>query len=405
MKILIVSQYFWPENFKINDLAVGFKKKGNNVEVLTGKPNYPSGKFFKGYSFFGKSNEFYNDILINRVPVIPRRNGNNFNLTLNYLSFIFFSFFYILFKRNKYDIIFFYSTSPMTSAFPALLAKYIYNSKLYIWVQDLWPESAYVNDRIKNKFLKYILNKVITIIYKKSNKIFIQAESMRAPIIKKLGNFFKKTNIIYLPNWAEDFYYKKVINKSKYIDLIPSDKFTVLFAGNIGSGIDVPSIIKTIDILKHKIKIQFVFIGEGSEKNNFQNRINKLKINHNVIFLKRHEAKEMPFFFKKADLLFTSLKNDKIYSYTLPSKIPTYMASGKPIIVMADGESSMTIKNAKCGIAVPSGDYISLAKSIEKLSLLSKKELNNLGKNGKDFSKINFNKRKIIDMIFEKRDK
>ena len=399
MKILVVSQYFWPENFKVNDLCIELKKQGNEVNVLTGKPNYPDGNYFKGYKFSGYSIDNYNDIVVNRVPILPRRNGSNINLILNYFSFLLFACFFVLFNKKKYDMVFSYAVSPITSVIPGILVKFFYGTKFYIWIQDLWPESTYVNDRVKNGFIKYLLNKIVSLIYKNSDKIFIQAESMRIPIKKKMKNNYVQSNVIFLPNWAEDFYYKDVNDKFKYSELIPSDKFVVLFAGNIGSGIDVSSVIKTISLLVHNDNIKFIFIGGGSEKKYFHQKINELNLNKNVVFIKRYPPQEMPYFYKLADLLFTSFRDDEIYSYTLPSKIPTYMASGKPLIAMANGQTSITIKEANCGLVVPSGDYKKLASKIELLSKYSKEELKILGENGKKYSKEIFNKFNIVNKI------
>ena len=401
MKILIVSQYFWPENFKINDLCIELQKKGNEVVVLTGKPNYPSGKYYNGYKFWGFQSEYYENISIRRVPLFSRKNGNNFNLFLNYMSYVFFASIYVLFNKNKFDIIFCYAVSPITIAIPGILAKYLYKSKFYIWIQDLWPESTYVNNRIENSFFKFLLNRMVSFIYSKSDRIYIQSETMRIPIQKKMKKNKINNKIIFLPNWAEDFYYKKINNKYKYSSLIPDDKFTILFAGNIGSGIDVNSIIKTIEILKNHRNIKFIFIGDGSEKKYLQQSISEKKIDNNVIFIRRHQATEMPYFYKLADVLFTSFRSEKFYSYILPSKIPTYMASGKPILVMANGQASATIKEAKCGFTVPSGDFKSLAAKILILSEMDKENLKNLGVNGRNYSIKNFSKLKIVNKILE----
>jgi len=403
MKILIISQYFWPENFKINDLSIELIKRNNEVFALTGKPNYPNGKFFKGYGFFGFKKELYKGIQINRVPMLPRKNSSNLNLFLNYLTFFIFSNIFILFNKRKYDLIFCPAYSPVTVIFSALLAKVLYKSKCYVWIQDLWPESTYLNGRIKNNFIKFLLNKMMKFLYQHPDKIFIQAESMRIPIREKLSDKYDNSKVIYLPNWAEDHYYKKnTYNKaSKYLDLIKPSFFNVLFAGNIGSSVDVKSIFKTIFKLKDNTKIKFIFIGDGSEKEIFQSNVlnNKLK---NVEFIPRHDAKEVPQFFEKADLLLTSFGNIEIFKYILPSKVPTYMASAKPIVGMANGETALTIKKAKCGYIVPACDYNALAQKIILMSNMSKNELFKLGQNGKKYSMKVFNRDTVIDEILRK---
>ena len=199
MKILIFSQYFWPENFIINDL-VSELKKYYHLEILTGKPNYPKGKFFKGYNFLNKSKDYYDGILINRVPIIPRYNSTKINLIINYFSFIFFSFFGLIFLnlKKKFNTCFLYAPSPLIGLVSIFLFKKFFNLKIYIWLQDLWPKV--IDNKIQNKFLKKIIYYTCSYIYKNADIILTQNDYYKEYLFKELN--INKEKIHTLFNWS-----------------------------------------------------------------------------------------------------------------------------------------------------------------------------------------------------------
>ena len=223
MKILIVSQYYYPENFKINDLSTSLIAKGHHVEVLTAIPNYPKGTFFKGYNFFSRRKEIINNINVHRARIIPRFNGNKISLSFNYLSFVVFGSIELLFIKGRFDRIFIFAPSPITVGLVGILASYRFKAKSYIWVQDLWPESVSAAAGLKNKFILLILNNITKIIYSLTDHIFIQSEAFKSYIIEQDVN---EKKISYLPNYAEDFY-RPINRKSETI-------FSIIFAGSIG---------------------------------------------------------------------------------------------------------------------------------------------------------------------------
>ena len=248
MKILIVSQVFWPERFKINDLCTDLIERGHDVTVLTGKPNYPKGKYYEGYSFFSNNNDYYNGAKIIRVPIIPRGDGGGMRLALWYLSFVFFGSLFALCYSRKYDFSLVFGVSPITAALPAIVHRIMYKTKMLLWVQDLWPESVIVTGKMNSLFLQKILGQVVKYIYRKSDRIFISSELMEHSIIDKLGPKYSK-RICYMPNWADDAHLTKKPNIQKYIHLMPVG-FKIMFAGNISFAQDFPSIIKAALILK-----------------------------------------------------------------------------------------------------------------------------------------------------------
>ncbi len=395
MKVLIISQYFWPENFKINDLSEGLTERGLDISVLTGKPNYPGGDYFKNYSFFKNNKEKLNKIKIYRSPLFPRSNGSSFRLVLNYISFAFFASIRLLFIKQKFDKIFVYEPSPITVGIPAIVAKYRFKAPIYFWVQDLWPESISDAGGVKNKKIIKIVDKLTRFIYKKCTKILVQSKAFIPYIINQKVNPDK---LIYFPNSTESFYKVEKPN-NRYRKLMPKG-FKIIFAGNIGEAQSFETIIKSaLYLKKNKKNINWIILGDGRQKNKIQLRIQKLGINDSFFFLGSFPTKEMPLFFSHADALLVTLKKSKIFSLTIPNKIQSYMACCKPIIGSIDGEGKNVIVNSKCGYVSPSEDHILLSKSIIKLMNLSISERKIMGLNGKKYFEENFEREKQLDRL------
>lgn len=394
MKILIISQYFWPENFRINDFAKGLQERGHEVSVLTGLPNYPKGNFYDGYSFFNKRAEDWDGIKIFRSRLIPRGNGSGVKLMINYLSFAFFASIKLLFHRGKYDSIFVYEPSPITVGIPAVFYSRRKKIPIYFWVQDLWPESVSAAGQFKNKFVLGQLNQLTKWVYKNSKSILIQSEGFREYILKQ-GVDDKK--IIYFPNSTESLY--KRIKPSEEIEkLVPKVPFTVMFAGNIGESQDFENILETARILKEKTKdIHFVIIGDGRKKKFVLEKIEEYNLNDNFHLLGSFPLETMPHFFSCASALLVTLKQSTIFSLTIPGKLQSYLACAKPIIGGLDGEGSRIIVESKSGFVAPSGNHDELANAILKLYNLSELEREVLGNNALKYYEENFEREKLLN--------
>lgn len=395
MRILIVSQYFWPENFKINDLAVALKTRGYEVVILTGKPNYPQGKFFKGYGFFSPHKESYKGIDVYRVPIFPRGNGSGIGLLLNYLSFVFFGSLFILFHRKKYDLSITYAISPITQAFPALVHKLFFKSKVYIWLQDLWPESVVAAGKVNSGLAMYLLNKMVRTIYKNCDKVLVQSEAFTESVINK---GMKESDIHYIPNWAEDVFTSSVIFADPAKFNLP-DGFKIVFAGNIGEAQDFESLIKAASLTKEYTDIKWVFVGNGRKKHWVQEQIKLKKLEKTVFLPGSFPLEDMPTLYAQADILLISLKDKDIFSMTIPVKLQPYMASGKPIAGMLNGIGAELISKANCGFACPAGDYVSLSGLVMKAYQMNQSLLLELGLNGKNYHDKNFQKELILDNL------
>ncbi|MDM1466518.1 glycosyltransferase family 4 protein [Myroides odoratimimus] len=395
MKILIVTQYFYPENFKSNDLAFELKRRGHDVTVLTGLPNYPSGKISEGYGFFKNTKQRIDGVRVIRSWLLPRGKGGGFRIFLNYFSWAFFASIRAigLGLNNKYDAIIVHEPSPITQFYPAWVVKKITKAPIYFWVLDLWPESLQVAGGINNLFVLNVFKKMVISFYNASEKILISSKGFKQSILQK-GSFDNK--IEYFPNWGEDSI--SMGDKSYSIPELP-EGFKVMFAGNIGEAQDMDAIMQAALLLKEKIDIQFIIVGDGRKMSFVQEFVKSNKLENTVSLLGRYPLEAMATFFDKADVMLVSLKDDPIFNLTVPAKMQAYMSSGKPIVAMLNGDGAELINEAKCGEAVNAGDYRGLTNSIIKISEMSKEELSILGRNSKDFYLENFTLEKCIDNL------
>ncbi|MFC4209919.1 glycosyltransferase family 4 protein [Pedobacter lithocola] len=395
MKILIVTQYFWPESFRINDIALALVERGHEVEILTGKPNYPQGKFYKNYSFLSKSTEFWNDIKIHRVNLISRGKSGGLRLMMNYLSFAIFASFKAFFIKGNFDKILVYEPSPITVGIPAIIYKFRKKTPIYFWVQDLWPQSVTAAGGIKNKTILNALENLTRWIYKNSNKILIQSEAFRnILLVQKVNN----NKIIYYPNSVEDFFV--VQDPSPEVLITLPKGFKIMFAGNIGESQDFDTIMEAAKIVsKVNKEIKWIILGDGRKKTFVEEKIKQYNLMDNVILLGSHPVNSMPGFFSCADCLLVSLKKDYIFSLTIPSKIQSYLACGKPILASLDGEGGRVVKEAKAGLVSEAENPQLLAGKALAMAKLNPQELREMGKNSRIYFDANFERELLIDKL------
>ena len=394
MKILIITPHFWPEEFRVNDIAKGLKEKGHTVDVMTNIPNYPFGKYFDGYSVFNNRNQNYEGIRIKRLFVIPRGNSSKIMLILNYISFMLSSILNVPWiLLQKYDRIMVYQTTPITVAIPAIIIKLISKVKIHIYILDLWPETLFTIVNIKNKLFRKTANKICSYIYNSFDKIYVSSKGF----ISKLDNI-EKNRIVYMPQWAEDLYKESVNEEDLEISKLYKNKTNIVFAGNIGKAQSIDTIIQAANISKSNQKIQWIVLGDGSEKNYLDNKVEALKLT-NIKVLGRKPVGEMPKYFSKADALLVTLTKDELFKITVPAKVQSYMAAGKPVIGCISGEGKQLIEEAKCGFTCEAEDYKSLAKIAENISNMSKDELSKLGLNSINYFNENFERNIVLNKL------
>ncbi len=395
MRILIVTQYFWPENFRINDLSIALTERGHEVVVLTGKPNYPQGKFYKNYSFFSNRTEVWKNIKIYRSPIIPRGKAGRLRLLLNYFSFAFFNSIRGLSIKGNFDKILVYEPSPITVGLPAIVMKWRKNAPIYFWVQDLWPQSVTAAGGMNNKTVITLLDKLTRWIYKKSDKVLIQSEGFR-DIIKEQG--VKNDDIEFYPNSVEGLF-SVTMPKPDTLSKLPKG-FKIMFAGNIGESQDFETIVEAAKIVALTNRdIQWIILGNGRKYHYVESKIKEYGLNDNFHLLGSHPVESMPDFFACADCLLVSLKRDYIFSLTIPSKIQSYLACGKPILASLDGEGGRIVNEAKAGLIVEAENPDKLAMKALEFFDLAEGERKQMGNNGRKYFEENFERELLVSRL------
>lgn len=396
MKILIISQYFWPENFRINDLVFGLRERGHSITVLTGLPNYPSGKIYTGYGIFRNRKQCYFGANIFRVPIFPRGNGRSLRLILTYISFVINA--CILgpfYCRKKFDVIFF-SYSPISEGIPAILLKFIKKIPIIYWIQDLWPDSLEATNIIKSRRVLNFIDLIIQFIYKMSNFILVQSQGFIPMICQKNVS---QDKIIYFPNSAEDLYKPISPNLNSPEGRMMANGFRIMFAGNIGAAQDFNTIIKAAEILKDYSEIHWIILGDGRMHSWVESEVKKMKLSNNFHLLGHFPIEKMPIFFSFADVMLVTLKDELIFSLTIPGKVQSYLACGKPIIAAIKGEGARVINEANAGIICIPEDPVSLSESILEMYNMPTKQRKIIGENGRKYFESNFERNILLDRL------
>ena len=397
MRILIITQYYWPENFRINEVSEELIKLGHKVYILTGYPNYPKGEIYsefkKNYKKFSK----YKGAVIIRVPILPRKE-NNLNLALNYISFLLSSIFvgYFKLKGKEFDLIFTCQLSPVTIGITSAFFAKIRKIPQVFWVQDLWPDTLVALNIMTKNWQINLFKNLVNWIYSRCDLILAQSEN----ILKEIKKYSSvKNNIYYFPTWGESDLFLKIAPPAPEIK--PKDIFTILFAGNIGEAQDFPNLINAVQdmIVNNVINFRIILIGDGSKKEWVKEEVKKLNIEKYFEFYNSYPLERMPSFFRHADALMVSLLNKKVFNMTIPGKIPFYLGSGIPIIGMICGAGAEVIKKSKGGWVCDSGDYLNLSKIIQNIILLEKEELKKIGINGKEYANKEFSKQTLINKL------
>lgn len=401
MRILIVTQYIYPEPFKSSELAFELSKRGHKVEVLTGIPNYPEGHYYKGYGLFRKRKDDVNGVMFYRCLQTPRKLFPGFiGQGVNFVTFTISSTLWVLFYfvwKKKYDAIITHEPSPITQIIPACILGDIRKVPVYSWIQDIWPDALVSAGGSAGKKLAPVLRRVTNWVYRHSTKLLITSKGM-ADLINRDADYSDK--IIYYPQWAEDMLYttNEVLTS---VEDVKSDDYTIMMVGSLNSAIGVPSILSLLEEMKED-PVHFVFVGGGSEEQNMRNFVDEKGLK-NVYFTGRKPFAEMPYYIAQADAMLLTLKETQMkhLDITIPARLQSYISGGKPVLAMIGSGATDVINEADCGISVPAGDFMSLANRIRNEVLTSKETFAEKGKNGRNYFEANFTKNKCIDNLLE----
>lgn len=395
MRILIVSQYFWPESFRINELVQSLVARGVAVDVLTGKPNYPEGKIYPGYQATGCKREFWHGANIFRVPLFPRGVRSGVRLFLNYLSFIFSG--AILgawqLRNTKSDVIFVYAPSPLLQALPALFIGWIKRTPVVVYVQDLWPESLAATGYVRNPLAIRMVELLVKVIYRRSDLILVSSRPFKGSIER----FAPSADIVYYPNSVDVSFCDP--DSGLKPDVPALDKgFCVVFAGNVGAAQAVHVISEAAERLRDHGEIRLVVLGAGSELEWMRARIAERRLT-NLFLAGKFPVEAMPNLLSRADVLLVTLADQQIFAATVPNKIQAYMAVGRPIIASMNGEGARLVQEADAGISVPAEDSAALADAILKLYSAPAVDRDRFGENGRCYYRRHFNHEQLVDEL------
>ena len=391
--ILVISQYFYPESFRINDMAQEWVKRGYQVTVLTGIPNYPMGKFFRGYSWFKKRKETWNGIEIIRIPLIARGH-TPIGMVLNYLSFVISGWFWKSFTKVKADLVFSFEVSPMTQV--KIGCWYAKKQKIphYVYVQDLWPENVETVTGIHSKLVITPINHMVDKIYRQVDQIFVTSPSFVEAIVNRRISV-ERSKVHYWPQYAEEFY--RVLPKQDIPELQGDDSFKIAFTGNIGTAQGLDILPKAAELLMDE-PVRFVIVGDGRYLAEFEQEIQQRNVTDKFIMIPRQPAERIPEILSACEAGFISFNKTPLWEMTIPAKLQSYMACGKAIVASASGETKRVIEEANCGICAEIGEPKALA---DRIRTLMRADARAMGSRARAYFEKHFDKTMLMDQMEE----
>lgn len=398
MRLLVVSQYFWPENFRVNEIVTEMAARGHQVTVLTGRPNYPEGHLHP--EFVADSDRFssYHGVEVLRVPLRPRGQGS-LRLLLNYWSFVFWGCLLgpWLLRGRRFDAIFVFETSPITAALPAILLKRLKRARLLMWVLDLWPDTLSAIGIVRSPRLLSWVGWLCSFVYRHCDLILGQSKAFAGPIARwsKAPEKFR-----YFPNWVEEAFDKaETVAPAPELEAF-AGRFCILFAGNLGEAQDLSTVLAVAaEVRKRRPNVCWLFVGDGRAAAQVRRDIVRLHLEDCVQLLGRFPLERMPSFFAGADAFLVSLKPEPIFAMTVPGKVQSYLAAGKPILAMLDGEGSNVIREAGAGVVSPAGNADAFAAATVQLVDSSQADRAAMAAAGKRFSLQHFSRQKVLSQL------
>ena len=395
MRLLVVSHYFWPENFRINDLVQEFIRRGHQVTVLTANTNGVDQLALEQYENSPGSFKSFKGAQVIRVPVV-RRDGSIFRLLLNYSSFLITSLTLGLrkLKGEQFDVVFVYQPSPITAGIPGLFFGRLTGAPVVLWVLDLWPDVLSTVTQIQSRYILGLARAITKFIYKRCSLILIQSRAFRRSVER---HCLDASKVRYFPSWSDVEYDELAQTRSPRIRNF--EGFTVLFAGNLGEAQDIPSILKAAKLTSHSSKIRWVIVGDGKKIKWLKREISRQGLGEIVCAPGRFALEEMPSVFAHADALLVSLKSGPGLNETIPGKLQSYLSAGIPLVGMIDGEAARVISQSGAGFVCSSGDSEALAATVVRLSRMTSEELERFGDNARSYYAEEFSRSMLMNKL------
>ena len=400
MKILVFTHYFWPEEFRINDCVSTLVERGHQVTVVAAPPSYPQGVVHPAYRADPSKFTSYGGARVVRIPVVTRGRGGALRLLLNYASAALSAATIGLWKLrgDRFDAILVFQPSPITTALPALLYKSLHRVPVLMWIQDLWPDTLQAVGMVRSSWLLKCVGALVAFIYRGCDRLLIQSRAFEANVRRYVP---ADAMVVYLPNWSDPgFATAAGVQPAEELQAY-SETLNVMFAGNLGEAQDLPAVIEAADQTRDLPRLRWLIVGDGSARASAEAMVKLRGLEDRVIFLGRHPADRMPSFFAAADALLVSLKPEPIFALTVPSKLQSYLASGRPVLSMVDGEAARVVEEAGCGFAVPAGNSEALARKVREFSVLAPEAREVMGHCGRAYSARVYDKGRLIGRLEE----
>ncbi len=397
LKILIVSQYFWPERFRISDLAKGLSERGHAVTVLTGVPNYPEGRFFEGYGRWRNWRQDRDGVTVIRVPLVSRGHGRGLRLALNYLSFaVVASVLGPLVCQGRYDVIFVCQLSPALAAIPGILLGRLRGIPVILWVLDLWPESLSATGAVTWRPILRSVDWMVRAIYRASALVAVASHGFAGSV---LGRGVVEERIVDLPNWYEPEYGSGLpLISTDAMDALP-EGFVVMFAGNVGVAQGFETILDAAERLKRIEEIHWVVIGDGRRWEWVRGEIARRGLGKQIHLLGQRAPETMPAYFVRASVMLVTLRPDPAFALTVPGKVQSYMACGRPIVGALDGEARRLIEEAGAGLVSAAGDGEALAANVLRMFEMPGLNRDRMGAAGRRYCEEHFDREKLLGRL------
>ncbi len=396
MRLLVVSQYFWPENFRINDLVAELVQRGHEVTVLTGVPNYPEGNAFPEFRKDPTKFSVYRGAEVVRVPMVTR-GRSRLRLMLNYASYALSAATLGAWKLRgrQFDAIFVYEPSPVTVGIPAVILRRIKSAPVAFWVLDLWPETLAAVGVVRSPWMLRLVGALVSFIYNRCDMILAQSRSF----ISSIQRYTRyPESVAYFPSWAETVFAASGTEPAAEVNP-QQGVFNVMFAGNIGEAQDFPSVIDAAVLLRLHKNIRWLIVGEGSMAEWVRGEIARRGLKDCFVMLGRFPVERMPSFYRHAGALLVSLKDEPIFALTIPGKMQSYFAAGVPVIAMLNGEGATVVRNANAGFACPAGDPEALAAAVLRLAALDEDDWSEMAENALRLSTTEFDRNTLITRL------
>ena len=392
-KILVVTQHFWPENFRINDIVEGFLQDGIAVDVLCGLPNYPKGEWFPGYSAAGPFEEEWHGARLYRCKEVPRRGNTSVNIFLNYVSWPWYAAHALHRLPGRYDAVFCFNTSPVLMCWPAIRYAKKHHIPFTNYVLDIWPENLYSVLNVKNKALRAIAQGVSDALYKKADRLIAMSEPLQQRLCQRTGMPPQKIDVI--PQYCEDFY--AVPQPDAALQAQFGGRFNLVFTGTFTPAQSLETVITAVQDARSRgaDMLHLLLVGDGMSRAALEAKVKELHAEDAVTFYGSVPATDIPKFTALADALIVCLSDSPDLGLTVPAKVASYMAAGKPVLASMDGAGNAAVAAAG-GLSSPACDAAALTDNLLALTRMDAAQRAAMGQSAKEYYLAHYRRSELL---------